>query len=50
MNTDTSKSSISPTMTEKVEDRLRDLKKLQEDGLISKEIPDRKRQKIIEEM
>ena len=50
VNTNTSKSSISPTTTEKVEDRLRNLKKLQEDGLISKEEADKKRQKIIEEM
>jgi len=50
VSADTSKSSISPTKTKKVEDRLRELKKLQEDGLISKEEADRKRQKIIEEM
>ena len=50
VNTNTSASSINPTTIRKVEDRLRELKKLQEDGLISKEEADKKRQKIIDAM
>lgn len=43
-------SSINPTSIRKVEDRLRELKKLQEDGLISDEEAKKKRQEIIEAM
>lgn len=42
--------SINPTSIRKVEDRLRELKKLQEEGLISVEEAKKKRQEIIEAM
>jgi hypothetical protein len=50
VSTGTPASSISPTSNKTIEDKLRELKQLQENGLISEDEAKRKRREIIDSM